>query len=165
MEKQDNCKVSHTSTFFGLIWAKLLNLCFDSSYVPQSILASLNTLLNTIKCPLELYFSLHKCPKPFWQGCRPGVKTLQKQANAYLNLDNSSKRASPKCTAWHQQKVSKSFKWYHTLVVKWPTKIDTYYLPFVKYNIQIKLNLYSGRKAFPIYITFTTKFPVHWFSQ
>ena len=36
--------------------------------LPQRILASLNSLLNKQKCPFELQFSLHKCPKPSWQG-------------------------------------------------------------------------------------------------
>ena len=54
--------------------------------MPQSILASLNTLLNTSKCPFELQFSLHKCPKPSWQAFWPP----HNQANAHLNIGNSS---------------------------------------------------------------------------
>ena len=42
--------------------------------------------------PFELQFSLHKCPKPSWQGFRPP----QNQANARLNLVNSSLKKCPK---------------------------------------------------------------------
>ena len=59
--------------------------------MPQSILASLNTLLNTSKYPFELQFSLHKCPKPSWQAFWPP----HNQANAHLNLDNSSLNKCP----------------------------------------------------------------------
>ena len=66
---------------FGPIWANLSNHRFDGTKVPQSILASLNTLLNKSKCPFELQFSLHKCPKPSWQAFWPP----HNQANAHLN--------------------------------------------------------------------------------
>ena len=56
------------------------------------ILASLKSLLNKRKCPIELQFSLHKCPKPSWQGFRPP----QNQANAHLFLANSSLKKCPK---------------------------------------------------------------------
>ena len=42
--------------------------------------------------PFELQFSLHKCPKPSWQGFRPP----QNQANAHLILANSSLKKCPK---------------------------------------------------------------------
>ena len=38
---------------------------------------------NKRKCPFELQFSLHKCPKQSWQGFRH----LQSQANAHLKLE------------------------------------------------------------------------------
>ena len=41
--------------------------------------------------PFELQFSLHRCPKPSWQGFRP-----PNQANAPLNMDNSSQNKCPK---------------------------------------------------------------------
>ena len=48
--------------------------------MPQRILASLKSLVNKRKYLIELQFSLHKCPKPSWQGFRPP----QNQANAHL---------------------------------------------------------------------------------
>ena len=56
------------------------------------ILARLESLLTKRKCPIELQFSLHKCPKPSWQGFRPP----QNQSNARLNLVNSSLKKCPK---------------------------------------------------------------------
>ena len=44
--------------------------------------------------PFFLPFSLNKCPKPFGQGFRPP----QNQANAHLNLENSSLKKCPKPT-------------------------------------------------------------------
>ena len=69
--------------------------------MPQSILASLHTLLNTSKYPFELQFSLHKCPKPSWQAFWPP----HNQANAHLNLDNSSLNKCPKPT-WQGSRPS-----------------------------------------------------------
>ena len=60
--------------------------------MPQRILASLKSLVNKRKYLIELQFSLHKCPKPSWQGLRPP----QNQANAHLILANSSLKKCPK---------------------------------------------------------------------
>ena len=60
--------------------------------MPQRILASLKSLVNKRKYLIELQFSLHKCPKPSWQGFRPP----QNQANAHLILANSSLKKCPK---------------------------------------------------------------------
>ena len=60
--------------------------------MPQRILASLKSLVNNGKYLIELPFSLHKCPKPSWQGFRPP----QNQANAHLILANSSLKKCPK---------------------------------------------------------------------
>ena len=54
--------------------------------MPQSILASLHTLLNTSKYPFELQFSLHKCPKPSWQAFWPP----HNQANGPFGLGHFS---------------------------------------------------------------------------
>ena len=62
--------------------------------MPQRILASLKSLVNERKYLIELQFSLHKCPKPSWQGFRPP----QNQANAHLILANSSLKKCPKPT-------------------------------------------------------------------
>ena len=88
--------------------------------MPQSILASLHTLLNTSKYPFELQFSLHECPKPSWQTFWPPYNQAnthlnfnfhctsapnhpckhfdppQNQAYVHLNLDNSSLNKRPK---------------------------------------------------------------------
>ena len=42
--------------------------------MPQRILASLKYLVNNGKYLIEPPFSLHKCPKPSWQGFRPPPK-------------------------------------------------------------------------------------------
>ena len=60
--------------------------------MPQRILASLKSLVNKRKYIIELQFSLHKCPKPSWQGFRPP----QNQAIAHLILANSSLKKCPK---------------------------------------------------------------------
>ena len=60
--------------------------------MPQRILASLKSIVNKRKYLIELQFSLHKCPKPSWQGFRPPLN----QANACLNLVNSSLKKCPK---------------------------------------------------------------------
>ena len=60
----------------------------NETEVLQRILASLKSLLNKENAQ----FSLHKCPKPSWQGFGPP----QNQANAHLILANSSLKKCPK---------------------------------------------------------------------
>ena len=78
--------------FSGPISATLSNHHFEGMWVPQRILASLKSIVNKRKYQIELQFSLHKCPKPSWQGFRPPLN----QANACLNLVNSSLKKCPK---------------------------------------------------------------------
>ena len=52
--------------------------------MPQRILASLKSLVNNGKYLIELPFSLHKCPKPSWQGFRPLQTGIAQMPSAFF---------------------------------------------------------------------------------
>ena len=62
--------------------------------MPQRILASLKSLVNKRKCLIELQFSLHKCPKPSWQGFRPPPKSSKCPNAPCVNLIGASLKTS-----------------------------------------------------------------------